>query len=115
MVINLLILLADRDLSVDQFLVNLVCLGKREHGDEAEDEKRESVEPGSDVSHHPEEDSEFDGVNHVFDKDETTKFSDVGRHVGRDDFSVFLGLFRTDAQVHLQILSEWVSLIALLD
>lgn len=138
MVINLLILLADRDLSVDQFnntvaqihchlfglievighllfqlghdsfdlvlgksqigidlfLVNFVGLGKREHGNEAEDEKRESVEPGADVSHNPEEDSELDGVNHVFNEDEAAEFSDVGRHVGRDDFSVFLGLFR---------------------
>lgn len=112
MVINLLILLADRDLSVDLghdsfdlvlgksqigidlFLVNFVGLGKREHGNEAEDEKRESVEPGADVSHNPEEDSELDGVNHVFNEDEAAEFSDVGRHVGRDDFSVFLGLFR---------------------
>jgi len=133
MVISLFILLADRDLSVDLshdsfdlvlcksqigidlFLVNFVSLGKREHGNEAENEKRESVEPGADVSHHPEEDSELDGVDHIFNKDEATDFSDVGRHVRRDDFRVFLGLFRADAQVHLQILSKWMSLIALLD
>merc|ERR1712212_1246527 len=81
MVISLFVLLADRDLSVDLshdsfdlvlcesqigidlFLVNFVSLGKREHGNEAENEKRESVEPGADVSHHPEEDSELDGVD----------------------------------------------------
>jgi hypothetical protein len=81
--ISLLILLSDGDLGVDLghdsfdlvlresqigidlLLVNFVGLWKREHRDEAEDEKGESVEPGADVSHHPEEDSEFDGVNHV--------------------------------------------------
>lgn len=133
MMIGLLILLADWDLSVDLghdsfdlvlcksqigidlFLVNFVSLGKREHGNEAEDEKRESVEPGTDVSHHPEEDSELDGVDHVFNENEATEFANVGRHVGRDDFGVFLGLLRANAQVHFQVLSKWVSLIALLN
>jgi len=130
---ELLIFLADRDLGVDLghdsfdlilcksqvgidlFLVDFVSLGKREHRDETEDHERESVEPGADVSHHPEEDAEFDGVDHVFDEDETAEFADVSGHVRGNDFSIFLGFLRADGQVHLQVLSERMAFIALLN
>jgi len=130
---ELLIFLADRDLGVDLghdsfdlilcksqigidlLLVNFVGLGKREHGDETKDHESESVEPGADVSHNPKEDAEFDGVDHVLDKDQSAEFTDVSGHVRRDDFSIFLGLLRADGQVHLQILSERMAFIALLN
>merc|ERR1719282_870310 len=96
---NLLIFLADGDLSVNLshdsldlilcnsqvgvnlLLVNFVSLGKREHGDETKDHKSESVEPGANVSHHPEEDAKFDGVDHVFNEDEPSQFPDICGHV----------------------------------
>jgi hypothetical protein len=130
---NLLIFLADGDLGVDLghdsfdlvlcksqigvnlFLVNFISLGKREHRNETEDKQRESVEPSADVGHHPEEDAELDGVDHVFDENQAAEFANVGRHVGRDDFGVFLGLLRADAQIHLQVLSERMTGIAFLD
>merc|ERR1719309_1741962 len=63
------LILCNSQVGVDLLLVNFVSLGKREHGDETKDHKGESVEPGADVSHHPEEDAEFDGIDHVFNED----------------------------------------------
>jgi len=109
------LILCKSQIGIDLLLVNFVSLGKREHRNETKDQESESVEPSANVSHNPEEDAEFDGVDHVFDQDETTEFADVGGHVRRDDFSVFLGLLRADGQVHLQVLSERMAFIALLN
>jgi len=109
------LILCKSQIGIDLLLVNFVSLGKREHRNETKDQESESVEPSANVSHNPEEDAEFNGVDHVFDQDETTEFADVGGHVRRDDFSVFLGLLRADGQVHLQVLSEWMAFIALLN
>merc|ERR1712168_1412784 len=86
------LILCKSQIGIDLLLVNFVSLWKREHRNETEDKQRESVEPSANVSHNPEEDSEFDGVDHVFNEDEAAEFADVGGHVRRDDFRVFLGL-----------------------
>ena len=68
-------------------LVEFRC-GKED--DPGEDEEGQHVEPGTNVGQEPEGETELDGVNHVLDKKETTKFrghlvdgpGDTGGHVG---------------------------------
>lgn len=83
-----------------------VNLKKKDNSNLTKDNDGHSVEDGSNVGQQVQQQSEFEWVNDILDKEEAAQFSGVSVEVGNGDTSNLLNLFGRQCQVDVQEFPE---------